>query len=104
MGSVQNQKKSSFLMLILRETTGQLMLKDGMAEEKPPHWENPTWSSEQGWIKLEFQRIPGKNTLTQVQVFTLADDPSRVIVGHLGLLSRHRRSAQIRNLSNKSGA
>lgn len=51
-GISSNQKSS---MLIRRETTGPLMFKDGIAKEKPPKMENPTWPSEQRWIKPEFQ-------------------------------------------------
>lgn len=102
MGSFQNQE-SLFLMLIQRETTGLLMFKDSIAKEKAPEKGKSDMAVRTTLDQTGISRIAGirrKNTfnLKQVQDFTLADDLSRAIVGHLGLLSLHSRPEQIRNL------
>lgn len=89
------------------------MFKGSIAKENPPKWKirhgrqnnvGSNWNfnveSNGNFNRSVLAGISRKSTfnLKQVQELTLADDLSRAIVGHLGLLSFRSRSEQIRNL------
>lgn len=80
------------------------MFKGSIAKEKTSEWKIRHGRQNNVGSNRNFKRsllagISRKNTfnLKRVQDLTLADDPRRGIVGHLGMLSSHRRSEQIRN-------